>query len=352
MVTSRTTVAAWLAEWIARKEALGAVRPTTIRGYRVDERHIVASIGSVTLAKLGPEHIERLWTALVSKNLSVAHCRRTLLASLNDAAARGYLVRNPVRLAHTPRGAVTQIEPYNEHQMGALLTAATGTRNAPRWTVALALGMRQGEVLGLCWDDVDFTTGTLRVTHQLQRLGWRHGCDDPSQCAYMSVSGDTFPVKRGADCPQRWGGGLIRTEPKSDAGKRAIALPVTLTAELKAHRKAQTAERLASEVWAPGPNGGWVFADEAGGPLDPAADLRAFKALCGVAQVPPRRLHDLRHSAATMMLANDLDLRTAGALLGHSQVALTARYSHVLADRKTVAAARIEAALFGHGAPG
>jgi integrase len=117
-------------------------------------------------------------------------------------------------------------------------------------------------------------------------------------------------------------------------------MPATLTAELRAHRKSQTAERLASEIWEPGPRGGWVFANGTSGPTGPRADAREFKELCAKAAVPAKRLHDLRHSAATMMLASDLDLRTAGQVLGHSQVALTARYPHVLADRRSVAAAR------------
>ena len=81
-------------------------------------------------------------------------------------------------------------------------------------------------------------------------------------------------------------------------------------------------------------------------PDDPRADNPEFKKLCEVAKIPPRRLHDLRHSAATMMLDNDLDLKAVGQLLGHSQLAHTSRYTHVLADRKSVAAQRIDQALF------
>jgi len=145
------------------------------------------------------------------------------------------------------------------------------------------------------------------------------------------------PTKRGADCPQRWGGGLKVSEPKSAAGRRTITLPIGITDELRAHRKEQLAERLASEVWEQGPDGGWVFPSEIGRPTDPNRDARAFKELCMKANVPPRRLHDLRHSAATMMLESDLDLKTVGQVLGHSQVALTARYSHILEDRRSVA---------------
>jgi integrase len=241
---------------------------------------------------------------------------------------RGLIARNPVKDAETPRDPEAEIEPYTTDQMAALLATARGKRNAARWTVAMALGLRQGEVLGLCWDDLHVPSdaaseGTLTVRRQLQRVTWRHGC------------------------PQRWGGGLKPSPPKSEAGRRKLVVPATLTSELRAHRKEQLTERLASEVWEPGPSGGWVFTDDAGRPIDPRADNRAFKDLCRSAGLPERRLHDLRHSAATMMLDSDVDLKTAGHLLGHSRVAQTERYQHVLADRKSVAAARIDQALFG-----
>lgn len=120
----------------------------------------------------------------------------------------------------------------------------------------------------------------------------------------------------------------------------------TLIAELRAHRRVQIAERLSSEIWTPGPHGGWVFANPVGGPSDPREDATQFKELCAKAGVPSKRLHDLRHSAPTS-LASDLELKTAGQVLGHSQLALTLRYLHVLKDRRSVAAARIEATLFG-----
>ncbi len=166
-------------------------------------------------------------------------------------------------------------------------------------------------------------------------------------CTYIDRFGVPRPSKRGANCPKRGGGGLHVGEPKSHAGRRVLTLPPSVLTELKVHRRAQVAERLASEVRDLGPRGGWVFANPTGGPLDPRGDARAFKLLCAKADAPARRLHDLSHSAATMMLENELDLRTAGAVLGHSQVSQTARYSHVLADRKAVVAERIEHAPFG-----
>ncbi len=346
--TGRTCLADYLSEWIARKEKLRAVRPLTLSGYRTDERHIAAAIGRVRLDRLAPANIEHLWSYMMDRRLHVAHCRRTLNAALNDAVKRGLIARSPVKAADTPRDERTEIEPYSVGQMATLLIAAQGMPNSARWSVALALGLRQGEVLGLRWDDLELpvetgTEGTMTIRRQLQRVSWQHGCPDSSRC--LNRAGKLS--KRAADCEQRWGGGLKVSEPKSDAGRRTLTIPVTVTAELRIHQTAQKAKRLASEIWEPGPHGGWMFANCAGGPIDPRADARDFKALCAKAKVPARRLHDLRHSAATMMLASDLDLRTAGQVLGHSQVALTARYSHILADRRSVAATRIEATLFG-----
>ena len=345
--TGHTPLVAYLAEWIDRKERLRAVRPNTIDGYRNDLAHVRAALPKVTLDRLGPGNIEHLWSYLIDRGRTVGHTRRTLNAALNDAVKRGLLARNPVKAVDTPRDAVTEIDPYTIEQMEALLLVTAGVRNGPRWSVAMALGLRQGEVLGLAWDDLELPAepgaeGTMVVRRQLQRVTWQHGCTDPAKC--VNRAGKS--AKRGADCLQRWGGGLKISAPKSEAGRRTLAIPAMLTAELRTHRKTQAAERLASEIWAQGPNGGWVFASETGGPTDPRADNRDFKALCEVAKIPPRRLHDLRHSAATMMLDNDLDLKTVGQLLGHSQLAHTGRYTHVLADRKSVAAQRIDQALF------
>jgi integrase len=338
--SGRVTVGAYLAEWIARKERMSSVRPLTLSGYRTDERHMAAAIGRVRLDRLVPANVEHLWSSMLDRGLSVAHCRRTL----NAAVKRGVMARNPVRVAETPHQREAEIEPYTIEEMGSLLRAARGSRNSTRWTMAMALGLRQGEVLGLCWDDVVLPAGegseaTVTVRRQLQRLSWQHGCSDPERCVNRAGT----HAKRAADCPQRWGGGLRVSEPKSAAGRRTLTLPATLAAELRVHQAAQKVERLASEVWEPGSCSGWVFANPVGGPTDPRADARYFKALCAKAGVPPKRLHDLRRLAATMMLASDLDLRTPG----HSQLALTARYSHVFADRRSVAAAPIDQALFG-----
>ncbi len=183
--TGRTPLIAYLAEWIDRKERLRAVRPNTVDGYRNDLAHVKAALPKVTLDRLGPGNIEHLWSYLIDRGRTVGHTRRTLNAALNDAVKRGLMARNPVKAADTPRDAETEIDPYTIEQMEALLAVAVGVRNAPRWSVAMALGLRQGEVLGLTWDDLELPTepgeGTMVIRRQLQRVTWQHGCADPAK---------------------------------------------------------------------------------------------------------------------------------------------------------------------------
>jgi len=336
---SRQTVTDYLQAWIANREALGN-RPNTISGYRVDARHIEAAFGGVRLNKLTVDHVEMLWKQMSATRpdgrtriASISHVRRTLNAALSDAVKRGLMVRNPVALARTPRHRRPPIQPYTLTEVRTLLAAANAARQPARWLVGAVLGLRQGEVLGLRWDDLDPVASALIVARQLQRQVWRHGCGVPP-CGR----------RRGTDCPQRHGGGLITSEPKSDAGRRTVALSSTLLTAITAHRRAQAAERLAAEYWE---DGGWIFPDEHGRPMDPQLDYRAWRRLCADAGVPVRRLHDLRHTAATLLLEAEVDLKSAGQVLGHTTVAQTAAYTHVLADRRAAAARAVEAHVFG-----
>ncbi len=110
------------------------------------------------------------------------------------------------------------------------------------------------------------------------------------------------------------------------AGRRTIALAPIALGRLTAHRKRQAAERLAAEYW---DDNGWMFPDEWGRPMDPQLDYRAWRRLCEDAGIPVRRLHDLRHTAATLLLEAEVDLKSAGQVLGHGTVSQTAAYTHV-----------------------
>ncbi len=192
-MSARVSLGVYLRDWIAVRVNLGRVRPKTVEGYRTDLRRIEATIGHVRLDRLSIQNIEYLWSTMVAEGVlaSVQHCRRTLDAALSDAVEQGLIPRNPVRLATTPRYSPSEIQPYTLEEMAALLAAAAGTRNAVRWTLALALGLRRGEALGLRWADVDLDAGTLTIRRQLQRVPWEHGCSEPRQlwsCPRVSIS--------------------------------------------------------------------------------------------------------------------------------------------------------------------
>jgi len=331
------TVAQWLDLWIAGKA--GSVRPKTIIGYGVDRAHIVRSIGGVELTKLTPEQIERMYAEILASGCGPAtttHVRATLSAALTTAARRGRIARNPVTAATSPRLVSVRVEPLSEAETRRVLDAATGGRNAARWALALLIGPRQGEVLALKWENVNLDAGTLHIRQSLARATWRHGCGS------VPCGG-----KRGADCPQRHAGGLVTGPVKTAAGQRSIALPAGLTAMLRAHRTAQTAERLrAGSSWH---DTGYLFTDERGGPLDPRRDWGQWKELLAEAGVRDARLHDARHSSATFALLDGVDPVVVMARHGWGSRVLLDRYQHAVVEAQLAAAAKTDARFFGAG---
>jgi len=334
---SAVTVAEWLDLWIATK--IGSVRPKTIIGYGVDRAHIVRALGGIELTKLTPEDIERMYAEILASGCGPAtttHVRATLGASLGTAARRGRIARNPVTAAVSPRQVSARVEPLSEAETHQVLAAAAGGRNSARWALALLVGPRQGEVLGLRWEDVDLAEGTLHIRRSLARAPWRHGCE-PNHCG----------GKRGADCPQRHGGGLITGLTKTTAGERTVALPAGLTAMIRAHRTAQWAERLrVGSLWR---DTGHVFTNERGQPLDPRRDWAEWKKLLGAAGVRDARLHDARHSSATFALLDGIDPAVVMARHGWGSRLLLDRYQHAVVEAQRSAAARTDARFFGAG---
>jgi integrase len=283
------TLLEWLDDWINGQRT--SVRPKTLAGYKVDRSYVAAAgAGKIKLTKLTPEDVERLYASVLARPTrsagTVAHLRRTLSAALNTAVGRGRLARNPVKLARTPTHETEEVEPFTVAEAKRILAAAKHGRNGASWSMRLALGLRQGEVLGLQWSDIDLDNGTVRIRRQLQRLTWEHGCGAPTQCIHPR----TGKPNRGADCPQRYGGGLVVAEPKSKAGRRIIALPGPLASDLREHGEAHAAERLAAgPLWR---GGSWVFASEVGGPTDPRQHHREWVTLLDRACVRAARMHD------------------------------------------------------------
>jgi integrase len=333
------TVETWMRHWLDNIAA-HKVRASTLDGYRskTDVR-ILPSLGRHRLDRLSETHVEQWQAALLADGLApttVLQCHRILSRSLTVAMQRRIVARNVCTLVDAPSGVREEVKPLSSADARAVLASAAGQHNEARWSVALALGLRQGEALGLAWDCVDLEAGTLTVRRALQRRRWAHGCETPKKCG------------RAAQCPQRRGGGLHLVPPKSRAGRRVITLPKPLVDALKVHRSRQNGARLAAgEVWADALEGvALLFTSPIGRPIDPAADWKAWHALLRAAGVPRARLHDARHTAASLLLEKGVPARVVMEILGHSQISLTlGTYSHVAPVLQQEAADRMSSAL-------
>ncbi|WP_233605982.1 site-specific integrase [Micromonospora sp. Llam0] len=344
----RWTVEKWLTHWV-ETIAAPSVRETTTVGYRAAVyKHLIPGIGAHRLDRLEPEHLEKLYAKMIRSGSApgTAHqAHRTIKTALNVALRRGHVARNVAQLAKAPRVDEQEIEPFTVKEAQSILTAAANQRNGVRFALALALGLRKGEALGLKWRRIDLDRGLLRTPRQLQRHKWLHGCDDPHECGKRLHKVDPCPpdcrrhrqpcpplcpagcTRHASKCPKRHGGGLKEVDVKSRAGRRAVGIPRPLLDALKQHKAMQEKERkVAAQLWQ---EGGWVFTQPNGRPIDPRADHESWKALLREANVRDARLHDARHTAATILLVLGVPTRAVMEVMGWSQMAMTTRYQHL-----------------------
>ncbi|MFE2423624.1 tyrosine-type recombinase/integrase [Streptomyces hokutonensis] len=324
------TVKAWLTHWIENIAPL-TVNDNTMVGYGVAVRkHLIPGLGAHRLDKLKPEHIEVLYAKMQangSKSATAHQVHRTFRTALNEAVRRGYLGKNPVQLAKAPKTGEYEVEPYTVAEVQRLLKAADQRRNSARWAVALALGLRQGEVLGLKWQDVDLDGGFLVVRRSRHRPQYAHGCTEP--CG-----------RKAGYCKQKRRTNPETSTTKSRAGRRAVGLPLQLVDLLHAHREAQDTERQAAgKHWV---EGGWVFSDEHGRIPSHRLDWADWKALLEEANVRDGRLHDARHTAATVLLILGVSERAVMGLMGWSTTAMAARYQHMVDAVRTDIARQVD----------
>lgn len=315
------TVGKWLTFWIENIAVVPNVKQNTADGYRVAVNvHLIPGIGAHRLDKLTPEHIEKL-TRKMQKNGSkpaTAHqAFRTLRTALNEAERRGHLVQNPTKLAKSPRLSMVEVEPYSVVEVQRILEAAAAEkrRNMARWAIALALGLRQGEALGLKWEHLDLDKHSLRVRRNRLRPKYEHGCGG-KPCG-----------RKAGYCLQRKQTNKDTDDTKSAAGRRVMGLPDSVVQLLRKHKEAQDAERRrAAQLW---DEGGWVFTSPTGRPLNPNTDYHEWKKLLKEAGVRDGRLHDARHTAATVLMILGVQERAAMDVMGWATTGMAARYQHV-----------------------
>ena len=312
------TVEKWLTYWLEHIAVPPNVRQSTHAGYSVAVRvHLIPGVGAHRLDKLEPEHVEKLYRKMLasgSKPATVHQVHRTLKTALNHAMRRSHVVRNVAMIAQAPRVEEEEVEPYTFEEIQRLLVAAGERRNGARWAIALSLGLRQGEALGLRWEDVNLDAGYLRVRRSRLRPQYEHGCG--GSCG-----------RKAGYCPQRVQTNDDDADTKSRAGRRGIGLPSEIVELLKAHKDVQDAEReTAGQLWQ---ESGRVFTTCLGRPLSPNTDYHEWKDLLKSAGVRDARLHDARHTAATVLLVIGAQQRAVMDVMGWSSGDMVKRYQHV-----------------------
>ncbi|MGO9450971.1 MAG: tyrosine recombinase XerC [Candidatus Binataceae bacterium] len=317
---SAITVEAFLTGWLENVKP--TIRPRTYESYELHVRHhINPEIGSVRLSGLRPEHVRRLFKRHLDAGLApqtVVHTRTVLNTALRQAIGDRLLSWNPVSSVKPPKVRRRVYAQFTKDQARAFLQAAENTRLGAAFAIGLSLGLRRGEVLGLRWRDVDLDGLTLRVEQTIQRIR-------------AKVAGTA---------------GFRVSEPKTERSRRTLVLPAMLVPLLRRHRARQAQERLAAGTDWNDAQGGLLFTTPLGRPIEPRDVQAEFKATLTAAKLPDMRLHDLRHAAATFLIAQGLPLRLVMEVLGHSTIALTANtYGHIERGMMADAASRMDALL-------
>jgi len=260
-------------------------------------RHIVPILGSISLSKLSGQDIQR-WVNKKSETLAPRTVRfmfAVLRSALKRAEKLGLIHRDPTRPVVLPRIQKYEARFLSRDDGLRLLASCESERLGPLFATTLALGLRIGEALGLKWEDLDLIQGSAAIRRTLHRTKQE---------------------------------GFVFGEPKSAAGRRVLSVPQFAVAVLKKHRIRQAEERLkAGGSWK---NSGLVFTTPLGTPLDYSNVRREFQRMLRSAELPMMRLHDLRHTCASLLVAKGVHLKVVQQILGHSQISLTAdTYTHV-----------------------
>jgi integrase len=311
--SGRVTVAEYLARWL-RDYVEPSLAPKTQATYRdVIRVHLVPELGSLKLAALRPSHIQSLYTRLGSRlsPRSIQRYHQVLHAALRQAVRWQLLVRNPADAVEPPRPARRELRATTPAEARRVMEAADATPYGPLVRLAVLTGMRRGELLGLRWQDVDLTGGTIHVQQTAQRIA---------------------------------GHGIVFRQPKTRLSRRSIALSSEAVALLRQHRVRQAeAKLLAGPAYQ---DQGLVFASGIGTPVEPGNLRRSWLGITAAAGLPGLRVHDLRHAHATLMLGSGVHPKVVSERLGHASVNITLdTYSHVLPGLQAAAAEALDALL-------
>ena len=335
---SKITVGGWFDLWF--KDYCGDKKYLTVKQYKsMTDTHIRPALGAVKLSKLTPPMIQGFYNELqrtgrtitekdksgnpVTKQAplsakTVKNIHGIMSKALSTAVDVGYIKNNPTERVTLPRVEKKEIHPLTDAQVKALLQACRGHVYERLYKLIVFTGLREGEALGLTWDCVDFSTGSLRITKQLQKR------------------------------PERDGGSTLASL-KNDKARTSTAAPFVMQI-LKEQEKAQMRQRLqAGEIWQGWQDmeerkSGFVFTRDSGRYLDVTMVYKEYKKIAASIGIPESRVHDLRHTFAVLSLQNGDPIKTVQDNLGHATAAFTLDvYGHVSEKMKEDSAARMQA---------
>lgn len=295
----KQTLETYIYQWL-EEVYKPTVRPSTYMQYKSAIRcHIVPALGNVTLQKLTPSKVQSFYARLLDEGLkasSIGVVHAVLHKALENAVRWNLVARNVASLVSLPRIVQHEVQVLTPEQARTLVDAAKGYRIETLIILALATGARRGELLALRWQDIDLERKVLYIRHTFTRLG---------------------------------GYGYVESDPKTKSGRRSITLPDFAVDALKAHRLMVDKVRLkAGDRWI---ERGLVFPNRYGSFLNADVILRWFHIILKKAGLPDMRFHDLRHSAATILLTMGVHPKVVQERLGHSDITMTMNiYSHVL----------------------
>lgn len=321
--TEGLTLAAYLTRWYESKERAG-VKPNTVQSYRDTGRlYIVPHIGRVKLDKLRPLDVEHMLSGMTKAGKSpqlLAYALRVLKMALRQAVRWQMLPRNVAEGISAPRFEREEMQVWTPEQVAAFLDVSQGHRLHAVFYLALMTGMRRGELLGLKWADIDWDRSRLTVRNNL--VAARYEAEEG-----RTLHGKAVLSKRE----------LALQTPKTAGSRRTIVLSPGTLGKLKEHQQRQEAERHnAAEAWE---DQGFVFASQLGTATDPRRLGRVYEELVKKAGVPALRFHDMRHTAASLMIRRNIPPKAVSERLGHSDVGFTLRvYTHLYDEQREEAA--------------
>ncbi len=324
LMTSRLTLAEFAERWLADHASANVAPKTYARYAGLLRQHVVPHLGRITLEKLTPAHIVQLHaklrqTSCANKDgllspTTIRHVHRVLHTALGHAVKWRLISINPASSVDAPSPARSEMRCYDAGEAARFLETSTseGIRWQAFFAIAMSTGLRLGEMIGLRWQDVDLQTGTLVVRQTIQRV------------------------------PKI---GIVVKAPKTATSRRPVALGKAIVTLLRQHRIVQNETRLQlGSFWQ---DRDLVFPSELGTPLEDKAVRRAYDRICKLADVPKIRIHDLRHTTATLLLTTNVHPKIVSERLGHSTSAITLQtYSHVAPTLQQAAAEILDTLLF------